>query len=233
MTPAIRIELALQLEPLIQKKAKDKEFERKTTCQKSDKSGLPIIDTKKEIAKIAGVSHDTVSKYKKVKEKATPELLEQVKSGEKKINTAFREIQVGTRICSICKMEKSVSDFPANGATFCRDCQNKRRTEQRKSKRTPLQYDEDGEPIMNDTSKETVAAVEKWMHRPTPTMTDKIRALEVVDGFGYQFNTYSTKLLSALEKLKKSEERKEVIDELKIHANKLNNFIKELENNEK
>lgn len=80
MTPAIRIELALQLEPLIQKKAKDKEFERKTTCQKSDKSGLPIIDTKKEIAKIAGVSHDTVSKYKKVKEKATPELLEQVKS---------------------------------------------------------------------------------------------------------------------------------------------------------
>jgi hypothetical protein len=54
--------MALKLEPIIAAKAKEKEHLRKTTCQKSDKSSEPAIDTKKELAKIAGVSHDTVVK---------------------------------------------------------------------------------------------------------------------------------------------------------------------------
>lgn len=83
LTPAIRIELALQLEPLIQKKAKENQGSRNDLLQKGfddfpQKSSES--ETREQIAKIAGVSHDTVSKYKKVKEKATPELLEQVKS---------------------------------------------------------------------------------------------------------------------------------------------------------
>ena len=42
-------------------------------CQKSDKCPFPI-DTKKEVAKIAGVSHDTVAKVKKVIAKAPEEV---------------------------------------------------------------------------------------------------------------------------------------------------------------
>jgi peroxiredoxin len=38
-------------------------------CQTSDKA-VDTIDTKKELAKIAGVSHDTISKAKKIIEKA-------------------------------------------------------------------------------------------------------------------------------------------------------------------
>jgi hypothetical protein len=56
------VELVLKLEPLLMKEAKEKEHERKTTCQKSDKSLLPTMDTKKELAKAAHVSHDTIAR---------------------------------------------------------------------------------------------------------------------------------------------------------------------------
>lgn len=61
LLPHQRARLALTLEDIFRKKAKEKEHTRKTTRQKSDKS-FPIIDTKKELAKIAGVSHDTIAK---------------------------------------------------------------------------------------------------------------------------------------------------------------------------
>jgi len=58
----VRVELALRLEPLIAAKAKEKQRESGgAVCQKSDK---PVIDTKKEVAKAAGVSHDTIAKAK-------------------------------------------------------------------------------------------------------------------------------------------------------------------------
>lgn len=49
---------ALRLKPILAEQAKEKEHERKTTCQISDKS----YDTKKDLAAIAGVSHDTIHK---------------------------------------------------------------------------------------------------------------------------------------------------------------------------
>jgi hypothetical protein len=62
LAKAAGVELVLRLEPLLRVKAKEKEHERKTTCQKSDKSSLPTYDTKKELAKAAGVSHDTIAR---------------------------------------------------------------------------------------------------------------------------------------------------------------------------
>jgi len=56
--------LALQLEPLIAGKAKEnlkiagENFGK--GCQKSDKA-ITSIDTKKELATLAGVSHDTIA----------------------------------------------------------------------------------------------------------------------------------------------------------------------------
>jgi hypothetical protein len=55
---------------LLEEKAKEKEYERKTTFQKSEKSNLPTINTTKEMADYAGVSIDTASKYKRVKSPA-------------------------------------------------------------------------------------------------------------------------------------------------------------------
>ena len=52
----------MRLKPVIAERAKEKEEERKKTFQKSEKSNLPEYNTAKEIAKVAGVSHDTIAK---------------------------------------------------------------------------------------------------------------------------------------------------------------------------
>lgn len=91
-----RSRLALQLEPLIAGKAKEN---LKTAgenfgkgCQKSDKA-ITSIDTKKELASLAGVSHDTIAKVKVIEQKADEETKEKLSSGEVSINQAYKEIK--------------------------------------------------------------------------------------------------------------------------------------------
>ena len=61
-----RTKLALRLEGVIA--GRGRQGERTDICQKSDNS--EPLDTKREIAKAAGVSHDTVAKVKKIEAKA-------------------------------------------------------------------------------------------------------------------------------------------------------------------
>ncbi len=89
-----RTKLALRLEATIAARASDKQKEEGkslggTLCQKSDKGS---IDTKKELAKIAGVSHDTIAKVKKIEAKATPQVKAKLASGEISINQAHKDI---------------------------------------------------------------------------------------------------------------------------------------------
>jgi N6-adenosine-specific RNA methylase IME4 len=84
--------LALELEYVFREKAKEKEQFRKTTSQISDES-LPEISTKKELAKIANVSHDTIAKVKKIQSNATPEVKEKLNTGTMSINEAYKEIK--------------------------------------------------------------------------------------------------------------------------------------------
>lgn len=49
---------SVERKPILAEQAKEKEHERKTTSQKSVKS----YDTQKDLAAIAGVSHDTIHK---------------------------------------------------------------------------------------------------------------------------------------------------------------------------
>ena len=58
--------LALELESVFSDKAKENQaiqFKGNSLCQTSDK--VNPIDTKKELAKVANVSHDTIAKVKK------------------------------------------------------------------------------------------------------------------------------------------------------------------------
>ena len=68
----IRGELALKRKHIIAAKAKENQGARTDICQNSDKSS---IDTKKELAKIAGVSHDTIARVEKIVQKAPEEVL--------------------------------------------------------------------------------------------------------------------------------------------------------------
>jgi N6-adenosine-specific RNA methylase IME4/DNA-binding XRE family transcriptional regulator len=112
--------LALKLKPIVEAKAKENQKlsdgRGKKGCQKSDnlkdnsqqslqistshnsktitpKSARTSIDTKKEIAKVAGVSHDTIAKVEKIQKQATPEIKKAVKSGEMSINQAYNAIK--------------------------------------------------------------------------------------------------------------------------------------------
>ena len=83
--------LALKLKPIIKEKAKAKQSEAGGAVrQKSDKAE---IDTKKELAKVAGVSHDTIHKVETIEAKASEPVKQQVRSGEKSINQAYLEIK--------------------------------------------------------------------------------------------------------------------------------------------
>ena len=86
--------LALQLEDVFKAKAKEN--------QKGGQGGvlLPLksaeaksIETRQEIAKIANVGHDTISKVKKIQATASPEIKEKVSTGEISINEAYKGIK--------------------------------------------------------------------------------------------------------------------------------------------
>ena len=88
-----RARLALRLKPVIAERAKEKMHEginQYSPCQKSDK---PTIDTKKELAAVAGLSHDTIAKVEKIEAKAPPEVKEQLRTGAMSINQAYTEIK--------------------------------------------------------------------------------------------------------------------------------------------
>ena len=52
------------------------------------------IHVRRQIASDAGVSERNVQKYMQIKKKGSPELLEKVQTGELKIGTAHRELEV-------------------------------------------------------------------------------------------------------------------------------------------
>lgn len=85
-----RGELAFQICELIQEQAK--ENQKSAGGAVPQKSAEPI-DTRKELAKIAGVSHDTIDKVKKISAQASPEDLDKLRSGETTINAISRKLK--------------------------------------------------------------------------------------------------------------------------------------------
>jgi hypothetical protein len=78
--------LALKLKPMIAEKAKKKQASHtEQGYQKSDKAE----HTAKELAKVAGVSHDTIHKVEKIEAEATPQVKQAVRDGKLSINQAY------------------------------------------------------------------------------------------------------------------------------------------------
>lgn len=86
--------LALELEEVFREKAKQNQaiqFKGNSLPQKS--AEVKPIETRKELAKVANVSHDTIAKVKVIEAKATPEVKAQLSTGEVSINQAYKEIK--------------------------------------------------------------------------------------------------------------------------------------------
>jgi len=82
--------LALKKKDIIARQAKEKQ--KTHTEQGYQKSG-EAVRTDKELAKMAGVSHDTIYKIEKIEKQATEPLKEKIKSGEVSINQAYQTVK--------------------------------------------------------------------------------------------------------------------------------------------
>lgn len=87
ITAFVRSELALKLKPLIAAKAKKNLHQGQEPLQKS----VNPVNTQKELARAAGVSHDTIHKVETVMEHGTPEIQAKARSGEISTNEAYRQ----------------------------------------------------------------------------------------------------------------------------------------------
>lgn len=91
-----RAVLALEFEDIFAEKAKENlKLSGENFGKGLQNSAEPIkqIDTRQEVAKLAGLSHDTIMRVKKIQEKATPEMKEQLTNKDKSINEVFKEIR--------------------------------------------------------------------------------------------------------------------------------------------
>ncbi len=83
--------LALELEEVFSKKAKENQIRKPNSVPQI--SAKQNIETRKELSKVASVSHDTISKVKKIQEKAPEEVKAKLATGEVSINAAYKEIK--------------------------------------------------------------------------------------------------------------------------------------------
>ncbi len=88
--------LALQLEDVFKAKAKENQIRKPDFVPQ--KSAEQKVETRQEIAKVANVSHDTISKVKKIEATASPEIKAKVSTGQISINEAFKEIKKEEKI---------------------------------------------------------------------------------------------------------------------------------------
>ena len=129
-----RSELALKFEPLIASASEKRMLAGKAiNPMQNSAQGQEKGTTRKQIAEIAGVSHDTIKKVKKLNEAADEETTGKLRRGEVTVHKAYTELmqkehENETRICDRCKQEKPVADFsiPSNRHGFsslCKDCE--------------------------------------------------------------------------------------------------------------
>ena len=85
--------LALELEDVFSKKAKENLSKGGKISQEGLQISAKAVDTRNELSKVAAVSHDTIAKVKKIQEKAPEEVKAKLRTGEVSINAAYKEIK--------------------------------------------------------------------------------------------------------------------------------------------
>ena len=91
LPPYVRGELMLKLKPLIAAKAKESYKSNVGRPSKSPQNSATIsnVETRKELSKLAGVSHDTISRIEKIAAKAPEEIKTKLRAGEMSVNEAY------------------------------------------------------------------------------------------------------------------------------------------------
>ena len=135
-----RAKLALRLKPIIKEKAKTnqestqlvgKGVQSKDMVNQKSDTPLKSITTDKELAKIAGVSHNTIWQVGVIENEGSEEVQSQARKGEISVNKAFNltrpkvEPAEKTKICIVCEKEKTIQEFVKNDKE-CKECLSSR-----------------------------------------------------------------------------------------------------------
>ena len=88
--------LALKLKPAIAAKAKARQVEAGGAIPQ--KSAKPPIETRQELATVAGVSHDTIAKVEKINAEAPPEIIAALRAGSLSIHAAYMAVKSSSAI---------------------------------------------------------------------------------------------------------------------------------------
>lgn len=103
--------LALELESVFKEKAKEQQIRKPESVKQKSAEQKPI-ETRKELAKVANVSHDTIAKVKHIEQKATPEVKAKLSTGEISINQVYQEIKKEEKKAERVELiEKQIEDI--------------------------------------------------------------------------------------------------------------------------
>ena len=133
-----RSELVLRFEPMLKEQARKNQGTRNDLNpnfrQNSVESSTAAFSDRK-MAKMAGVSHDTIRKVRTIKNEGDEETKRRLRTGELSIHRAYNDIvdkehEGETRTCECCVLEKPFSEFsiPSKSTTYrpiCKDCETK------------------------------------------------------------------------------------------------------------
>ena len=111
----VRSKLALELEEVFKEKAKENlkasgENFGKGTQISANPIKIKPIETRKELAKVANVSHDTIAKVKVIEAKAPEEVKEKLSTGEVSINQVYQEIKKDEKKIEIEKRREEIRE---------------------------------------------------------------------------------------------------------------------------
>jgi ParB-like chromosome segregation protein Spo0J len=114
--------LALELEEIIAKRAKERQIRKpESVVQKS----APQNKTRDEIAAIAGVSHDTIDKVKKIKTSAPVEIVQKVESGEISINQGYQAVKRAEKQQEITEAQEDIAKQTGKGKPVLHICDSR------------------------------------------------------------------------------------------------------------
>lgn len=88
-----RAKIALQLKPIIAEKAKERQARKPAESVLTNSSEQKPINTRREVAKIAGVAENTIQRVEKIEQEAPPEIKQKLQAGDLTINEAYRAIK--------------------------------------------------------------------------------------------------------------------------------------------
>ena len=90
LTTFQRLEIVEKLKPVISKQAKERQLQGTRTDINLPHNCAEGLETRKELAKLANTSHNTVSKFEKVYEEAPKTVIEATRKGDLSIDSAYQ-----------------------------------------------------------------------------------------------------------------------------------------------